>query len=334
MYTILRFALIAIVMIIIGLLSVWGTLALWFRLPGPGWSGALLAAGFALLGAATMLAQLSRARLRFLAVFGLVFVVVSLWWNTLTPPLHADWTPDVAHQVTGTIDGDQLTLTNLRNFKWRTPEEYTPLWETRSYDLNKLQTADLTMSYWSGPGIAHMIVSFGFEDGQYLAWSAEVRREVGNTYSPLNDMFKQHTLVLIAADERDVIGTRTNARGEDVQMYRIDTTPEAARALLTDYVKLSNELAIQPRWYNSITYNCTTVVIAMIRNLFQTVPLDWRIFVNGYLPEYAYDIGALDSRLSFDEVQARAHITEVARRAGITPTFSSDIRANLPDPHK
>ncbi|WP_372570998.1 Lnb N-terminal periplasmic domain-containing protein [Ruegeria jejuensis] len=332
--TFLRILLIALIMIGVALFTLWGSLALWFHVPGPEMVRGIVAGAFALLGLATLIAQIWPGRLKMLAGFAAALIAVSLWWQSINPPLTRDWAPDDAVQVTGTIEGDRLTLDGVRNFDWRTEEDFTPNWERRSYDLSKLQSADLVMSHWDGPSIAHMIVSFGFEGDEYLAWSAEVRHIKGSEYSPLRDAFKNHTLVLLAGDERDLIGLRTNIRGEDVQLYRINAAPANARALLVDYVEHANALATDPKWYNSLTTNCTTVVMSMIRQLFDAVPMDWRILVNGYMPEYAYDLGALDTRLSFDQLQDRAHVTDVARDAGLTPTYSTDIRKHVPDPLK
>src|SRR5947209_4314449 len=54
----------------------------------------------------------------------------------------------------------------------------------------KLASLDLFLSYWAGPEMAHLIMSFGFDDGQELAWTIEVRREKNGQYSPVADAFK------------------------------------------------------------------------------------------------------------------------------------------------
>lgn len=319
-------------MLVVAAFTLWGALALWFRLPAPELVRLAAAGLFGLVGVLTILAQFWQGRVKLLAVFVLALLSLVVWWQSITPPLDRDWAPDDAVQVTGTIDGDTLTLDGVRNFTWRSEEDFTENWETRSYDLSKLRSTDMFMSYWEGPEIAHMMVSFGFEDGEYLAWSAEVRHIKGSFFSPLKDTFKTHTLILIAGDERDLIGLRTNTRGEDVQLYRINAPTGDARELLVDYVELANELAVKPRWYNTFTTNCTTVVMSMIRKLFKQVPRDWRVFVNGHMPEYAYDLGLLDSSYSFNQLQDLSHITNVARDAGLTPSYSADIRKNVPNP--
>ena len=103
------------------------------------------------------------------------------------------------------------------------------------------------MSYWAGPEMAHTIMSFGFEGGDYIAWSIEVRRLKGGEYSPIADLFKTDPLVIVAADERDVIRVRTNVRHEDVELYRLKASPEKARSLLLEYVVDANGLVETPK---------------------------------------------------------------------------------------
>jgi hypothetical protein len=181
--------------------------------------------------------------------------------------------------------------------------------------------------------MAHVIMSFGVEGGDYLAWSIEVRRQNGGKFSPLADLFKSNPLVIIAADERDVVGVRSNIRGEDVRIYRLGTSPEAVRTLLLEYVVDANALAKTPEFYNSIMTNCTTTIVRMMRAVGAVVPLDWRLIVNGYLPEYAYGRGALDTRLPLQELTKLAHLDGRAQEAGLTsPDFSRLIRVGVPSP--
>ena len=312
--------------------TVWACLALWYRLPATEPVRALAGALFAGLGLVTVVAIFSRLRFRGLVLFVVAFSVVLIWWNTIRPLQVADWAPDVARQVTGTRQGDLLTLTNVRDFEWRSPTDFTERWTQRTYDLGKLRTLDLFMSYWAGPEMAHVIMSFGFENDDYLAWSIEVRRRNGGQFSPIADLFKSNPLVIIAADERDVIGLRSNIRREDVQIYRLRTPPEAARKLLLEYLVDANALSAKPEFYNSISTNCTTTIVKMIRAVGDMIPLDWRLIVNGYLPDYAYERGALDTRLPLAELKARAHIDRRALAAGLSPDFSQLIRVDVPSP--
>ena len=335
MRLILRIVVGLVLALAVALVTCWVALAFWYRLPLPDAGRIAAAVLFGLLGLATIAGLFFRWRLRMLAVFIAAFVAVLVWWNTIRPPADADWSPDVANQVTGTLDGDLLTLTGVRDFEWRSLTDFTPRWTTRTYDLSRLEGLDMFMSYRSGPSIAHVIMSFGFEGGEFLAWSIEVRRPTGGAFSPVADLFKTNPLVIIAAEERDVVGLRSNIRGEDVQIYRLRASPEAARALLLEYVEDANALAARPRFYNSITTNCTTTIVKMIRAVGDPIPLDWQLLVNGYLPDYAYQQGALDMSLPLEELRALAHIDQRAKAAGLlSADFSQAIRAGVPTPPK
>ena len=332
MHRIARTSLTVILSLTVAILTAWAGLAMWYRLPAAELGRGIAAGFFILFGLATAIALFGRFRTRAFIQFVAAFALILVWWSTIKPLATADWAPDVGRQVTGTLDGNLLTLKDVRNFEWRSDTDFTEHWTTRTYDLSALQTTDLFMSYWSGNKIAHVIVSFGFAGGDYLAWSIEVRRRAGGEFSPLADLFKSNPLVIIAADERDVVGVRSNVRGEDVQIYRLNVSRNAARALLLEYVSDANALSTTPEFYNSLTTNCTTTIVKMMRAVGDVIPLDWRLIVNGYLPDYAYARGALDTRLPLSTLRDLAHIDERARESGLSPDFSRSIRVGVPSP--
>ena len=315
-------------------IGAWAAAAVWFRLPAPDWARAALC-GFIVLGAlATIVALFTPARWRALLVFALAFSEVVFWWSTIRPPADGDWAPDVARQTTGRLDGDRLTLSDVRDFDWRSETDFSERWSERSYDLSKLKTLDLFLSYWAGPAMAHLIMSFGFDDGEEVAWSVEVRREKNGQYSPVADAFKSHTLVYLATTERDSVRLRATVRGEDVRLYRLRVSPQAARVLLLQYVAEANDLKRKPAFYNSITTNCTTAVAKLIRAAGGTLPFDWRLIVNGYLPGYLFDRRAVATTIPLGELMALARIDDRARAADRSPDFSKLIRVGVPSPNE
>lgn len=312
------------------LYGVWGGFSLWYQLPFSG-PVVTLVIGIWLLLSLVMGVTITCKRTPVARVLLMVYLLaaagLAAWWGTLTPSNNKLWADDVARMTHGSAVGNLVTLQNVRNFEWRTETDYTARWETRRYDLDRLATVDLILSYWGNAAIAHTLVSFGFDDGEHLVFSVEIRKERGEAFSEVGGFFKQFELSLVAADERDIVQVRTNARGEDVFLYSIDMPVSTMRKLFLLYVETANDLVREPRFYHTVTANCTTIVYRMMQAIVPGLPMDYRILLSGYLPDYLYQLGALDMPYSLDKLKARAYIGERADRAGDTPYFSRDIRA-------
>lgn len=305
--------------------AAWGGLAIWFQI-----DGAVRWAAFAvvLLAAALMIGLAIRgARAGGWAPLLAGVLVLGLWWSSILPSNDRDWAPDVARGVTAQVEGREVTVHNVRDFDWRSEDEGEERWQTRRYNLDDLTSLDLISSTWGMPGIAHTLMSFGFRDGRHLVFSAEIRRERGEAFSEIGGLFKEFELVLIAADERDIIRLRTNMRGEEVSLFPLNLTPQQREELFLSYLDLGNELAYTPRFYQTVTTNCTTVIFKLARLEEPGLPLDWRIVLSGYLPGYLQEIGLIDPIRPLEEVEAQARISERAKAAGDAEDFSARIRS-------
>jgi hypothetical protein len=327
--TSLRLAATVLATLVAGCPAIWGGFALWYQIPG-GQTLKALGVFVWIAFSLTMLIVFWQGRLAALGVFALAFGGMLIWWTRLPASNAAVWADDVAQMTHGTVDGDRVTLYNVRNFDWRTTTDFTPRWETRSYDLDRLRSVDMIMSYWTIPPIAHMLISFGFDDGSHVVFSVEIRRRKSQEFSEIGGFFKEFELSIIAADERDVIRLRTNVRGEDDYLYRLKMPEPAMRSLFLGYVGEANRLIEAPRFYNTITVNCTTLVYHMMKRIVGHLPLDYRLLLSGYLPQYVYGVGGLDRRYSIQELRARGRITERAKQSDRSPNFSADIRRGVP----
>jgi hypothetical protein len=262
---------------------------------------------------------------------GILFLALGLtWYLSRRPSNLRDWQRDVARLATAELRGERITLHNVRNFVYRTRTDFDERWEVREYDVAKVDGLDMYFVRWGAPLIAHVIVSWSFSDGRHLAISVETRKKKGQEYSALAALFRQYELIYVVADESDVIKLRTNVRGEQVYLYRVKTSPAAARRLLVDYLEAVNAIAREPRWYNAIAANCVSVIRQRVIHAGGRVPFSWRLFANAYLPELLYRRGQLDRSRPFEELKAMSHINERARAIGADDDFSAGIRAGLP----
>lgn len=303
-------------------LTAWAAAALYFDLL-PGTSLRTLGAssyGLAMVGALLTF----RGRGKAIAICLVGFALVLAWWLTLKPSNDRAWQPDVAQTAWAEIDGDHVTIHNVRNCDYRTEGDYTPHWETRSYDLSQIRGMDIFLTYWGSPWIAHPIVSFQFGDNDYIAMSIETRKEVGEQYSAIRGFFRYYELIYTVSDERDVVRLRTNYRkGEETYLFHTRATPEHARATFLNYLKKINRIRNRAEWYNALTNNCTT----NIATLAGEPQLDWRVLLNGRADQMLFERGDLATgNLPFAQLKQQAHINAAARAANDAPDFSRRIR--------
>ncbi|MGA0539614.1 DUF4105 domain-containing protein [Neotabrizicola sp. VNH66] len=302
--------------------TVWAGLALWVQFPG---GRPVVLAGLLALVAGIVWLRLGPGW----GWTGLAVAALALggWYASLTPRQDRDWADDVARIVRGTVDGDRVTLENVRAFRWDTADHASVQnWTTRTVDLSRLEGADMITSVWGNPDIAHLLVSFRFTDGPPVTFSVEIRREKDEKFSPLGGFFRQFELSLIAADEADIVQWRAVPRGEEVRVYPLTLTPGQLRQVFLGYVDLGNALNERPRWYNTVTSNCTTVVWGLSRVLSPDLPLDRSLLLSGYLPEYLDRFGALAGTGTLAEKRARALISPRAREMPPGEDFSRWIR--------
>ncbi len=310
------------------LLLAWGALALSVTGPRPD----ALAKG---LAAAWVLAMAGLAlflRPWWAAALGCTLLAALLlgWWSTIRPSNERDWQEDVSRAPWTERDGDLLTIHDVRNFHYRSTEDWDARWEDRTYDLSKIVGLDLLLSYWGPKAIAHAIMIWEFSDGKFLPISIEIRKEKGEEYSAVAGLFRKYEIVYVPADERDLVLLRTNHRRENVFVYRLATSPRNARRLLELYADDMNRLHANAEFYNALTTNCTTQVFRNFRALAIPIPADWRFLANGYLDELLWELGAINREAPFEEIRRRSSIDEPALAAGDVPEYSTRIRAGLP----
>jgi Domain of unknown function (DUF4105) len=328
MIRLLRCGALAFAYLIGAIAALWAIGALFFDLPWAALRGVasiILAIAFV-----SALIFLRGSRRKLGAVFA-AFAVVLAWWLTLKPSNEANWQTDVAQLASAKINGDEVTLRNVRNFDYRTEADYTAHWDTRTVRISQITGIDLAINYWGSPWMAHPIVSFQFADAPPVCFSIETRKKAGQTYSAIGGLYRQFELIYIAADERDVIRVRTNYRhGEDIYLYRTTSTPAQARERFQEYLRSLNQIHDRPRWYNAITTNCTTTIRDQ-HPAAERMPWDWRILLNGKGDELMFERHTIATDgLPFAELKQRALINPAALAANDAPDFSRRIRKDRP----
>jgi len=309
------------------MLIAWATLAIYYsNLP---WAGPRLALAGAFAVFAIWGFWLSRRRHMPVAVV-VLFLAVVAWWISIAPSHDREWRPEVAVMPRAIIDGDRVRLTGVRNFDYRTRNDFTVRHEEREVLLSHLTGLDFYVSYFSEGPIGHTFLSFIFDNAPPLSISIETRPEVGEGFAPVASLFKQFELIYVVGDERDIVGVRTNHRREAVYLYRLNTSADDARRLLLIYLARINELADRPEFYHLLSNSCTINIVRYANAAGRAGRLDIRHVLNGLIDSYLYRSGRVDTTLPFDELRRRSLINEAAQAADGAPDFSQRIRASLP----
>jgi uncharacterized protein DUF4105 len=311
------------------LVIAWTTLAIYFsNLP---WAEVRLALAVVFAAFAIWAFWLSRRRSMRAAAYALVVGVIG-WWLTIAPSHDRNWRPEVAVMPRAFIDGDHVRLTGVRNFDYRSRNDFTVHHEEREIDLSHLTGLDFYVSYWAEGPVAHTFVSFDFDNAAPLSISIETRPEVGRGFEPIASMFKQFELIYVVGEERDIVGVRAIHRRESVYLYHLNTSFADTRQLLMVYLERINELADRPEFYNLLTNSCTINIIRYANATGRQGGFDFRHLLNGLIDSYLYHSGRVDTTLPFDELRRRSLINASAEAADSAPEpeFSRRIRVDLP----
>ncbi len=268
----------------------------------------------------------------FFVVAGIVILLAAVFGYvhmTTSPSNDRTWTTDQAVLSYADIRDNMISIHNIRNFTYASTTSYTPNYYDKTFDINKLVKVWYVVEPFSGiPGSAHTFLSFEFENNEFVSISIEIRKEKGESFSPIKGLFNQYELMYVIADERDVIKLRSNYRKDKVYVYPINASVEKERALFLDMIHRANGLKEHPEFYNTLTNTCTTNIAEHINKITpHSVPLlSLRILFPANSDKLAYDLGLIDTDLSFADARARYYINDKAIKYADNPNFSVRIR--------
>ena len=280
----------------------WASLALNYCAPLPSGARTLVAAALP-VAALVALWRSPRRRTALTVVTG-AFAAGLVAFSMQAASHARDWVPEVSVLPWSEIDGDRITLHNIRSCEYRSESDFDLRHRSDTFDLSRMTGVDLFQVYWGSPAIAHTMLSFGFDDGRRICLSVETRRERGEVYDALKGFFRQYEIIYIWGEETDLVRLRTDFRGETVYRYRLNVPVETARAVFLECLRMSNDLRDTPQWYNALLDNCTTTLIGHARPIVNpNASIDWRWFANGYLHEVMHERGTLDSTVPLDQLR-------------------------------
>jgi hypothetical protein len=258
-------------------LGLWTALALFFTFPLSFWPAAILAlAVVALYAVALRERSLLRGwtgsswrEVRLSAAALAVTAAVAVWFfGFVRPNPNEDWIPKHTRMPHVEVVGDKVYVNHVRDYCWHTPTDFTPGYQDRVYDVNKLSSMYFVLSpIFDLEPVSHVWVGFGFSDGQHVAISVEARGVKDRPYGLFQSMFRQFQLIYVVGEERDVVGLRGAVWKNEVRFYPVRARPEAMRFLFVDIMQRAHALEEHPEFYNLFTNNCMNNITYHLRRM-------------------------------------------------------------------
>jgi hypothetical protein len=314
--------------VVIGVTSLvivaWIAGAIYYDLVGASNAGAISAIAWAAIALVAII--LWQPIWKPFVVLLVVLACFAAWWLSQRPSQNRAWDPHFASVARMTMDGDDVTIANVRHSEYLGPGQATPRYETRRYRLSELRGADVLVLTWGAAWMSHPMFIFDFGPEGRVCFSIEVRYRAGQRFSILRSLYRQQEVMCVVSDERDAILRRTKFMlNHDLYLYRLQADDLALRRFFLEYAGTVNALADQPRWYHGLTANCTTIVYAQGR---EHIPWHWRMVLNGALDKLLYDRQLLDQSLPFPRLKELSWVNDVANRAP-AEGFGNYVREHL-----
>ena len=316
----------------VSIFFLWAIGAIYYLLYLPVWLRTVLAAAYLMAVPYFLSRSSNRSRVR--AWVAASVVVIFLATLVILPSNDRVWAPDQTKVADVSIDNNNVTIDNFRNCQYRSESDYDVHFQTKQFSLSRIESVwFLVQRFTTVDGLAHVFLSFGLKPNEehpaeYFGVSVEIRRELGETYSPLKGLYRNYEVTHVIGDERDLIGVRTVFRPDDrVYLYRVNATPAQAQQLFVEFAERIQKLRATPQFYHTLLNNCANGITGLTYGL-TPEPINWldsRIVLPGHAGHFAWESGLVGDRAggqTFEQLEALARIDERAREVGITEMFS------------
>ncbi|MEO0465946.1 MAG: DUF4105 domain-containing protein [Pseudomonadota bacterium] len=239
------------------------------------------------------------ALLAALGVFALTVV-------TKQPRDHRDWQPHLAKTASVTETAKGWTVSPVRDWTYTEDGVSSKDWLAEAVIVpDQLQQVWLVLEPHPGyPMMAHTLVLFEFTGGELIGLTIEARKETDERFAPVRGALNRFELVYVWATPRDLLTRRAVMLGHELELYPLALTPAQETAFLTSVVTRTQALSEAPRFYNTLTSNCTS-------ELAKAAELTWdpAFILTGGAAEALWEIGVIEGT-TFEAARQRAIVTD------------------------
>lgn len=264
----------------------------------------------ALIGWSTIAWRFAVSRVGIVTLFVTALAVIGYFAHR--PSNDRDWIAEIARLPSIELEGETITVINLRDFNWRSTTDFEEQWTTVSYDLNTLESVDaIVVPFGEDELLAHTMLSFGFSDGRRLTVSVESRPEKGESYSLMGGAARQLELIYLFGTEPDLLGLRILHRGNRVYSFPLETDADFAKNLLLELCSEANQLLDRPKFYATLRHNCTTTLVRHVNRVRpNSIGLSTSVLFPGKIGELLHSLNYIDTSLDWPSTKERFRVDD------------------------
>ncbi len=255
-----------------------------------------------------------------------------------TPQNDRAWDTEFERTTTADFDEDRVILNNVRDFTYADSSLTVTTWvDEIQLDPKNIVRAWFVLEPFAEWGaVGHTFLTFEFMDGTAYSFSVEARRERGETYSALRGLFREYELAYTWGTERDFITRRLLYLNHPVRMYPLSISAEQTQKLFSGLIEKTNSLAVNPRFYNTLSANCTNILAEIANDITpETIPYDISWNLPGFSDRFLFRIGMISieesieaTRLKYDLTDNRRDVLDIANLPHAE--FGKQLRQLLP----
>jgi hypothetical protein len=228
-------------------------------------------------------------------------IVTTLFVASRTPSLEREWDEDVSvlSGVERHPDGG-VTLTSVRDWRYTREAVASKEYFAARYDPSEIRSLWLyEQELGFGGRVAHTFLVFEFPESygpaRWLGLSVETRREVGETYSLVGGVMRKFEVTHMWATEEDLVTRRVELLDYPLTRYRVTVPSEYLARIFAQFVEETEVLATTPRWYNTLTTNCTNSLVTYVNRVrADAIPWNYSLVLTGRADTYLASLGYVD----------------------------------------
>lgn len=228
---------------------------------------------------------------------------------------------------------EKVLVRDVRDWRYDSQGPIEKRWINRTININDIVGVWLVVEPFAGwSGVAHTMFVFDIANDEPVVVSAEARMEADEEYKASLGFLNKYELSYLWGTEQDMLARRVVLQKNKLYMYPLSVTEKYARDLFKELIIATNDLYQNPRFYNTVTENCTNVIADTADKADPgTVPWNIARILPGYSDRFLYKMGYINATGTLPELRERFSVTDIIASIDLSQyeEFSKILREQM-----